>query len=177
MKRETLRLAQERAVVLQYDVTLPEIGSDAGDVDVWIPLPLQTPHQEVLAVQIESTLDYSVSHDPVHGNAILHARSGGNVASARIAYRAAVRRREWKIQFGQKMAHTIVPDKGTMAIHLAENKKIKFLPEIREIAARIRFEHSNPLEIAQAAYDHVLATMKYDKSGAGWGEGDTSYAC
>lgn len=177
MKRETVLIAQERTVVLNYDVTLPEIGSDAGDVEVWMPLPLQTPHQEVLALQIESTLGYSIAHDPVHGNAILHARGGDGVASARIAYRAAVRRREWKVRFEQALPHPIVPDASTMAIHLSENKKIRFLPEIREVAARIRSEQSGPLEIARAAYDHVLSTMKYDKSGEGWGQGDTSYAC
>jgi transglutaminase-like putative cysteine protease len=33
------------------------------------------------------------------------------------------------------------------------------------------------LERARAIYNHVVATVKYDKSGTGWGRGDIYYAC
>jgi transglutaminase-like putative cysteine protease len=34
-----------------------------------------------------------------------------------------------------------------------------------------------PLEMAHAIYNHVVATVKYDKTGKGWGRGDIYYAC
>lgn len=33
------------------------------------------------------------------------------------------------------------------------------------------------LEMARATYNHVVSTVKYDKSGKGWGRGDIYYAC
>jgi transglutaminase-like putative cysteine protease len=33
------------------------------------------------------------------------------------------------------------------------------------------------LEKARAIYNHVISTVKYDKSGTGWGRGDIYYAC
>jgi transglutaminase-like putative cysteine protease len=33
------------------------------------------------------------------------------------------------------------------------------------------------LEMARAIYNHVVATVKYDKTGKGWGRGDIYYAC
>ena len=33
------------------------------------------------------------------------------------------------------------------------------------------------LEMAQAIYNHIVATVKYDKTGTGWGRGDIYYAC
>ena len=33
------------------------------------------------------------------------------------------------------------------------------------------------LEMARAIYNHVVSTVKYDKSGKGWGNGDIYYAC
>jgi transglutaminase-like putative cysteine protease len=33
------------------------------------------------------------------------------------------------------------------------------------------------LEKARAIYQHIVATVKYDKSGQGWGRGDIYYAC
>ena len=38
-------------------------------------------------------------------------------------------------------------------------------------------DKSGALARARALYDHVLARMKYDKSGEGWGRGDALYAC
>jgi transglutaminase-like putative cysteine protease len=36
---------------------------------------------------------------------------------------------------------------------------------------------STQLEKARAIYDYVFTTMRYDKSGTGWGHGDTLWAC
>jgi transglutaminase-like putative cysteine protease len=33
------------------------------------------------------------------------------------------------------------------------------------------------LEMARAIYNHVVSTVKYDKTGKGWGRGDIYYAC
>ena len=33
------------------------------------------------------------------------------------------------------------------------------------------------IEKARAIYEHIIATVKYDKSGKGWGRGDIYYAC
>jgi hypothetical protein len=33
------------------------------------------------------------------------------------------------------------------------------------------------LEMARAIYNHVISTVKYDKTGKGWGRGDIYYAC
>ena len=35
----------------------------------------------------------------------------------------------------------------------------------------------HPLDKARAIYDYVFTTMKYDKTGTGWGHGDVLYAC
>jgi hypothetical protein len=39
------------------------------------------------------------------------------------------------------------------------------------------FKQSPELEKARAIYDYVFTTMRYDKSGTGWGHGDTLWAC
>jgi transglutaminase-like putative cysteine protease len=36
---------------------------------------------------------------------------------------------------------------------------------------------TTPLDKARAIYDYVFTTMRYDKSGTGWGRGDVLYAC
>jgi transglutaminase-like putative cysteine protease len=46
-----------------------------------------------------------------------------------------------------------------------------------EIAAKQVAGRTTDLERARALYDYVFHTMKYDKSGTGWGHGDTLWAC
>jgi transglutaminase-like putative cysteine protease len=43
-------------------------------------------------------------------------------------------------------------------------------------AAQVRSGMSD-LEKGRAFYDYTFTTMKYDKSGTGWGKGDTLWAC
>jgi transglutaminase-like putative cysteine protease len=46
-----------------------------------------------------------------------------------------------------------------------------------ELAAKVTRGKSQPLEEARAIYDYIFATMRYDKTGTGWGRGDVLYAC
>ena len=46
-----------------------------------------------------------------------------------------------------------------------------------DLAAKVTAGKSDPLDKARAIYDYVFTTMKYDKTGTGWGHGDVLYAC
>jgi transglutaminase-like putative cysteine protease len=80
---------------------------------------------------------------------------------------------------------------GTTAPHLAEvqlnvrERKEDLAPDKlvpvtglpAELAVRVTAGKSTQLEKARAIYDYVFDNMKYDKTGTGWGRGDTLYAC
>ena len=46
-----------------------------------------------------------------------------------------------------------------------------------ELAAKVTQGKATPLDKARAIYDYVFSTMRYDKTGTGWGRGDVLYAC
>jgi transglutaminase-like putative cysteine protease len=46
-----------------------------------------------------------------------------------------------------------------------------------ELAVEVTQGKTTDLEKARAIYDYVFSTMKYDKTGTGWGRGDVLYAC
>jgi transglutaminase-like putative cysteine protease len=46
-----------------------------------------------------------------------------------------------------------------------------------ELAAKVTAGKNTEVEKARAIYDYVFSTMKYDKTGTGWGRGDVLYAC
>jgi hypothetical protein len=46
-----------------------------------------------------------------------------------------------------------------------------------ELAAKVAENKTAPLDKARAIYDYVFTTLRYDKTGTGWGHGDVLYAC
>jgi transglutaminase-like putative cysteine protease len=46
-----------------------------------------------------------------------------------------------------------------------------------DLAAKVTQGLIQPLDKAHAIYDYVFTTMRYDKTGTGWGHGDVLYAC
>ena len=48
---------------------------------------------------------------------------------------------------------------------------------ITELSAEQTRGIQDPMAKARAIYDYVIATMRYDKSGTGWGNGDAIWAC
>ena len=46
-----------------------------------------------------------------------------------------------------------------------------------DLAAKVTQGKTQALDKARAIYDYVFTTMRYDKTGTGWGHGDVLYAC
>ncbi len=46
-----------------------------------------------------------------------------------------------------------------------------------ELAAKVTRGKTETLDKARAIYDYVFSTLRYDKTGTGWGRGDVLYAC
>jgi hypothetical protein len=173
-------MSQARTLELRYQVNLPELRPEHGRVDIWLPFPAETPHQERLGAKVLGDFPYELNYDPVYGNAILHfSVHSEELREVTIGYNALVRRREWKVPFHSPAPTTAAwpHDPRLSAIHLQENRKIRFLPEIVEVGHTLKDKYKRNLDIAKGAYEHVLSTMSYDKSGDGWGDGDTEWAC
>ena len=48
---------------------------------------------------------------------------------------------------------------------------------IQELAQKVTGNETGTVAKAHAAYEYLFTTMKYDKSGTGWGRGDAVWAC
>ena len=49
--------------------------------------------------------------------------------------------------------------------------------KLADIAKKQVQGHTGTMDRARALYDYVFNTMRYDKSGTGWGRGDAMFAC
>jgi transglutaminase-like putative cysteine protease len=60
---------------------------------------------------------------------------------------------------------------------LKPDRLVPINARVRALAAEVTQGKRTDLEKARAIYDYVVSTMKYDKTGTGWGNGDFDGAC
>jgi transglutaminase-like putative cysteine protease len=78
---------------------------------------------------------------------------------------------------GPPLAHE--DDPKDLARFLRPDRLVPLDDQIKTWARQVVIDakaHTD-LEMARAVYNHVIATVKYDKTGKGWGRGDIYYAC
>jgi len=66
---------------------------------------------------------------------------------------------------------------GELKRFLEPDRRVPLAGTIAELSAEQTNGIQDPLAKARAIYDYVIATMRYDKSGTGWGNGDAIWAC
>jgi len=61
--------------------------------------------------------------------------------------------------------------------YLGPDKLVPITGKLADIASKEVQGHNGTMDRARALYDYVFRTMRYDKSGIGWGRGDAEWAC
>lgn len=81
----------------------------------------------------------------------------------------------------QKVGYSVTKKEGdpNMARWLESDRLVPIDGQIKQWAEEVVAEAGakTDLEKARAIYNHIISTVKYDKSGQGWGRGDIYYAC
>lgn len=169
---------QPRAARTFEIVYLTELSdlTPGAPLRVWIPIPSSSERQEIGEVSVEVAgegLTQRFTEDPVWGNRLLYLEGPSPAAELKVTLSYAVRRFERHLDLA-KLAQN----------ELSEAERARGLSPGRLVVVDERIENEatalqgdDPLAIAQAAYDHVAFQMVYDKSGEGWGRGDSLYAC
>jgi transglutaminase-like putative cysteine protease len=143
---------------------------------VWIPVPASGDHQTVSEVSVSISgkgLSHRFTEDPLRGNRILYVEGPAPAAELEVTLSYAVRRFERRLDLAklpQKEISQAERERG-----LAPGRLVVIDERIRNEAKAL--EGDTPQALAQAAYDYVALQMVYDKSGEGWGRGDSLYAC
>ncbi len=163
---------EHRTVDLAYDIEVTPPAA-SGPVSVWIPLPVEDTHQQVLSTEIESPVDYTVQAEGEYGNRMLHLRVDALDEALSLTLRFRVRRHEVRADF-EGASTTLGAPLGRW---LEPDRLVPLDQRIRSIALEATEGATTPLERARRVYDYVVDTMSYDKSGTGWGQGDIYWAC
>jgi len=146
-------------------------------VRVWIPAAQSDAFQDVKVVSAKGDLPLKQMREPKYGNEVYFAEADGAASELHFDIEYDITRRE-------RVALSPAPKLSAAALTGKERQEdlqpdalvpITGLPA--DLAIKVTQGKTDPLEKAHAIYDYVFTTMKYDKTGTGWGHGDVLYAC
>lgn len=169
MKSLFLVLALSRTFDATYTATLSEIPANTAKLNVWIPLPKTSEHQTVTDVTIDAP--FTRRSDPAWGNDYAFATIEKPASTVTVNVKFTVTRNEARLEDIRSANGR--PDART----LRADRLVTLSPRVRELAHNLTAGKKTTIDKVRAIYDHLLATMTYDKTAPGWGQGDTERAC
>jgi transglutaminase-like putative cysteine protease len=180
---ETVAMAvPPRSFEFTYQVHVPTNPDASASTRLWIPLPQADAYQEVRSLHIDSPVWYSQGREAEYGNkfAMFKPTAEQSAAGFDVTLRFTAVRREHKVAVDaaalQKVSASTARD-PELKRYLEPDKLVPLNGTIAELAKEHTAGDTTPIQRARHIYDYVLATMRYDKTGEGWGRGDAIWAC
>lgn len=167
-----------------YVTKIPGVPTDAKISKIWIPLPQSDAYQAISDLKIDSAFPYATHHDSEYGNEYAYlevpAAKTGAVQEVRVHFQVA--RQEHRVALegsttSRSRGQGVERDSADLKRFLQPDQRIPLQGVIAELSAEQTRGIQDPMAKARAIYDYVIATMRYDKSGTGWGNGDAIWAC
>jgi transglutaminase-like putative cysteine protease len=174
----TLSLAAQDSRHFTFHYSFIVKNLPAGqEIRIWIPEAHSDAYQEVKVVSAHGDLPLKKTSESKYGNQIYYAETRSAQPELHFDIEYDVTRHE-RVALGSA-AHVV-------AVSLSSAEKpqdlqpdalvpITGLPA--DLAAKVTEGKTQALDKARAIYDYVFTTMRYDKTGTGWGHGDVLYAC
>lgn len=174
-------LAQkERHFNFHYTFTVKNVPPGER-VRVWIPLAHADAFQDVKVTSRTGDLPLKQVNQPEYGNELLYAEaSKADKGEYKFSLDYDIVRHEHVVLVNGKPAPDLRAEHSPR-IQLARFLEPDRLVPVTGVPAQLAAEQTKAattqLEKAKDIYEYVFRTMRYDKSGTGWGHGDTLWAC
>ncbi len=164
-----------------YLTRIPAAPPGAKTLKIWIPLPQSDPYQAIGGLKIESPFPYAKHRDPEYGNEYLYlqvpAAQVSSLEEVRMSFEVARQEHRVELDTHPVRAQSAGVEPPGLQRFLQPDRRVPLQGIIAELSAQETRGIQDPLARARAIYNFVIATMRYDKSGTGWGNGDAIWAC
>jgi transglutaminase-like putative cysteine protease len=168
-----------------YNFTVKDIPPGAKRVRVWVPVPQSDQHQTVRVLTIKAPAKTQITHEPEYGNRMMYAEMQ-NPASGKAEFTLEyeVTRREYsRGDYARLERKDKNKDRQPIVVPASMTRLVEpdnLIPtdgKIKALAIEVTGSQVGTIAKAKATYDYFFTTMRYDKSGTGWGRGDALWAC
>jgi transglutaminase-like putative cysteine protease len=173
----TAAFAQDsRHFTFHYAFTVKNLPA-GKKVRVWIPAAQSDAYQEIKIISVQGDLPLKKTAESKYGDQMYYAETNSAQPELHFDVEYDVTRHE-RVALGPA-AH-LIP-----ASISSTEKQQDLQPDVlvpttgipADLAVKVTAGKSQPLDKARAIYDYVFTTLRYDKTGTGWGRGDVLYAC
>jgi transglutaminase-like putative cysteine protease len=172
---EFLKAGDSRTFAIEYTALVKNVPSGTKKLRLWVPVPHDTPVQTIRDLRFLGAQP-TIGTEPKFGNTIAYWEIDNPAASIDEKYSFTCTRKEQCTDLAA-LAQDGKETTNIPAVFTGNDKLTIVDDRIRKMANEITAGKQTTLEKARAIYDYVIGHMKYDKSGKGWGNGDTNYAC
>lgn len=162
-----------RHFVFEYSFTV-RLNEPGKPLDVWFPMPQSSPFQQVKVVSIVSDLPVRQTREAEYGNRMFYAHAAH---AARTTYHFSVKYDVVRLEHLAFASAEQPTDKAELQRFLQPDKLVPITGKPAQLAREQVKPRMSAIEKARALYDYTFTTMRYDKSGTGWGRGDALWAC
>ena len=167
-----------RHFTFHYAFTVKDFPS-GEKVRIWIPQSHSDAFQTVKVISATGDLPLKKTRESRRGNEMYYAETSKAKQQElhfEIVYDVI---RHERLTFGIYAPHleTVKLSDRERKEYLAPDALVPTTGLPAELAVKVTEDKTTPLEKARAIYDYVFTTMRYDKTGTGWGRGDVLYAC
>ena len=170
-----------RTFAFTYQVHIPPTKDAQGKMLLWLPLPQQDAYQKFQDLQIDSPVSHSLGRESEYGNsfAVFEPTPAELNSGFDVTVRFVATRLEHRVPLDAPQAKIVAANSAPPDLrrYLEPDKLVPLNGVISDLAAEHTSGDTTELAKARHIYDYVLATMRYDKSGEGWGRGDAIWAC
>lgn len=171
-----LKAGETRTFDVVYTAKVPKVPAGTKKLRVWVPVPQDSAAQTITGLSFEGPVKESLHTEKRFGNRLAYweVENPGESFEATMSFKCA--RRE--IITDLAALSDGAADTDAAVTEFLKDDRLTFVDEnIRSMAGKATEGKKTTLEKARAMYDLVAAHMTYDKSGEGWGRGDTKHAC
>jgi transglutaminase-like putative cysteine protease len=167
--------AQPKSRHFELDYTFTVRITDPGKpLDVWFPMAQSDQFQQVRILSKTGDLPLKETTEPEYGNRMFY----GHAEKANQAeYHFSVKYDVVRLEHLAAASVQKVASHRELARFLQADMLVPITGKPAELAVQQVKPGMSDLEKGHAFYEYVFSTMKYDKTGTGWGKGDTLWAC
>jgi transglutaminase-like putative cysteine protease len=143
-------------------------------------LPQSSPYQTIANLKIDTPFTYTKYRDPEYGNEYVYLQipvaKGSEPSEVRVSFEVTRHEDRVVLEAHPVTAQSALTSREVQRF-LQPDRRVPLDGVIAELSAQETHGLQDPLAKARAIYNYVIATMRYDKSGTGWGNGDAIWAC
>jgi transglutaminase-like putative cysteine protease len=171
-----------RTFAFTYQVHVPANSNAQGKLLLWLPLPQEDAYQKIQNLQVDSPVAHTGGHDAEYQNPYLvFGPTASELASGfDVTVHFVATRYEHKARLDSAVTKPVAMNASAspdLQRYLEPDKLVPLNGVIADLAKQETAGDATEIAKARHIYDYVIATMRYDKTGDGWGRGDAVWAC